>query len=88
MDKQHIVREVGKRCGLNQSVVAMAFDAIMQIASESLARGERVLLRGVGTIKSYSSPARTVTNPKTGAPVQVRAKWRIRFTPDPHVRKL
>lgn len=53
-----------------EKVVSVVFDEI----SASLARGERVELRGFGAFSVKRRPARTGRNPRSGEPVTIEAK--------------
>ncbi len=53
-----------------ERVVAVIFDSVAQ----ALEQGGRVELRGFGAFSVRSRPARPGRNPKTGDPVDVRAK--------------
>ena len=54
--------------------VEKVVDAIFDEITASLARGERIELRGFGTLSVKVREARTGRNPKTGAPVAVPRK--------------
>jgi integration host factor subunit beta len=53
-----------------EKIVSVVFDEI----SASLARGERVELRGFGAFSVKRRPARTGRNPRSGEPVTIEAK--------------
>ncbi|MEQ1930472.1 MAG: integration host factor subunit beta [Parvularculaceae bacterium] len=53
-----------------EKIVSVVFQEI----SDSLARGERVELRGFGAFSVKSRPARVGRNPRSGEPVRIDAK--------------
>jgi integration host factor subunit beta len=59
---------------LTQKDVERVVGVIFERVSSTLESGGRVELRGFGAFSVRSRPARPGRNPKTGAPVDVRAK--------------
>ncbi len=55
-------------------------DAMIAAIVERLHYGEEVRLQGLGTIKVEERPARAGRNPQTGAPIQIAARRRAKFT--------
>lgn len=54
-----------------EKIVSIVFDEIAQ----SLARGERVELRGFGAFSVKHRPARVGRNPRSGEPVSIAEKY-------------
>lgn len=59
---------------LTQRDVERVVSAILERMIQALERGGRVELRGFGAFSVRSRPARAGRNPRTGDPVDVRAK--------------
>ena len=59
---------------LYQRDVENIVNAILDTITDALSRGDRVELRGFGAFSVKKRDARTGRNPRTGAPVDVRAK--------------
>ena len=59
---------------LTQRDVERVVAVILETVCESLAGGGRVELRGFGAFSVRARPARSGRNPRTGEPVEVRAK--------------
>ena len=55
--------------------------------ADSLARGERVELRGFGSFALNYRPARNGRNPRTGEPVKVPAKYTPHFKAGKELRE-
>jgi integration host factor subunit beta len=63
--------------------VKMMLDAM----SEALAKGDRIEIRGFGSFSLNYRPPRTGRNPKTGAKVQVPAKYVPHFKAGKELRE-
>jgi integration host factor subunit beta len=59
---------------LTQKDVEQVVSVILESVASALETGGRVELRGFGAFSVRSRPARPGRNPKTGAPVEVKAK--------------
>lgn len=64
---------------MTQTAAAKALDAFEYAVASTLQMGEELQIRGFGTFKSRSQPARIARNPKTGDEVEVPAKNRVSF---------
>ena len=74
MTKQEIVDAVSEATGLTKVETETVMNGVMTTITESLARGERVELRGFGAFSVRQREARTGRNPRTGASVEVAEK--------------
>lgn len=67
---------------------AMRFlDAFVEAASEALARGERVTVKGFGTLRPAELKARSARNPRTGRSMRVPPGKTVRFRPGFRLRR-
>jgi len=66
--------------------VSQAVTVILDAISTTLSRGDRVEVRGFGSFGLNYTPPRTGRNPKTGAKVEVPAKYRPHFKPGKELR--
>jgi nucleoid DNA-binding protein len=57
-----------------------AYVALMDIMAEALAKGEKVLLSGLGSFRPKRMRERMARNPRTGEPVLIPARVRATFT--------
>lgn len=71
---------------LEPSAVDYAVGALLDRMAAGLAGGERVEIRGFGSLSLRHRPARAGRNPKTGDAVQVAAKWATHFKPGANLR--
>ena len=81
MTKKEIVKEISEKLGLTQlktkEIVQQTFDAII----ETLVQEERIELRNFGVFEVKQRAARKARNPRTGAKVEVPAKFVVTFKP-------
>jgi DNA-binding protein HU-beta len=58
-----------------------AADALIDTIAAALKRGEPVQLTGLGSFSVVESRPRTGRNPRTGQPIAIPARRRVRFKP-------
>jgi len=79
--RQEITRAIAAKAGLTQKKSAEVLEAALDAIGESLQKGHEVRLVGFGSFKVRRSAARKGVNPRSGQPLQVAAKDRVRFSP-------
>ena len=62
-----------------QTTVALVIDELVAAIAGALVAGDSVALRGLGTFSTAESKARTGRNPKTGEPLEIPAKTKVKF---------
>lgn len=81
MTKKEIVKEISDKLQLTQlktkEIVQQTFDAII----DTLVEEERIELRNFGVFEVKQRAARKARNPRTGAKVEVPAKFVVTFKP-------
>jgi DNA-binding protein HU-beta len=81
MNKQDLASHLANATGLARNDAARAVDAMLDIITESLARGEEVRLVGFGNFVAGTRKASTGRNPRTGDPMNlaesVAPKFRV-----------
>ena len=70
-----------KQTQLTEEDVEMAVNTILDNMIDGLVAGERVEIRGFGSLSLHFRPPRVGRNPKTGAQVKVPAKYVPHFKP-------
>lgn len=73
MTKTNLIEELATRADLTKRAASDALDAVIDIVSEALSRGEKVTITGFGTFLVRHRAARTGRNPQTGAPLHIPA---------------
>jgi len=72
---------------LSEQDVELAVNTILETISVTLASGERIEIRGFGSMTLHYRPPRIGHNPKTGAKVKVPEKYVPHFKPGANLRK-
>lgn len=76
-----ITKMVSKQLHLPQKDVELAIDSIIEILTITIARRERIEIRGFGVFSTSQYQARIARNPKTGEAVNVPSRTRLHFKP-------
>ncbi|MFP3870102.1 MAG: HU family DNA-binding protein [Syntrophobacteria bacterium] len=74
MNKSQLIERLAKDEGITVKNAASVVNTVFESMSESLARGERVEIRGFGSLKVKSYSSYQGRNPKTGQIIQVQEK--------------
>ena len=74
MTKGGLVDALARACRLTKEVSESVVTAVFERITEALVKGERVDLRGFGTVAIRHRPARVGRNPRTGATVSLPAR--------------
>lgn len=81
MSRKQLTQVVAKRTGIPQADVAAVLQAFLAALQEQFLQGEDVTLRSFGTFSLELQRPRTARNLRTGEPIRLPARLRIRFTP-------
>ena len=79
MNKQHLINAVAESAGLAKADAARAVEAVIDSISTSLKRGDEVRLVGFGTFSLSKRKGSTGRNPRTGAPMEIKASAQPKF---------
>ena len=74
MNKADFVAAVAEKTDLSKAAAAGAVDAVIEVITKALKKGDTVTLVGFGTFSVRKRDARTGRNPRTGNSVSVEAK--------------
>lgn len=74
MTKQTLVEQVARKAGSTKAEAARLVDAMIDVVTEALARGEKVTVTGFGTFEVRQRAARMGRNPQTGETIQIPAQ--------------
>jgi integration host factor subunit beta len=74
MVRAEIINQVSQRLGHSKRKASVAVNTVFRSITESLARGEKVELRGFGSFTVRQRKARLGRNPKTAEIVNVPSK--------------
>lgn len=90
MTKADLVEQIADAIGpgITKQECKLVVDGFLAAVREALARGERVDLRGFGTLSVRHRKARQARNPRTGEPIEVPERTAPVFRPSIHLRSL
>ena len=79
MNKQELVGSVAEATGLQRQDATKAVDAIFDVITGALKRGDEVRLVGFGTFTAAQRKASQGRNPRTGEPMDIKATVQPKF---------
>lgn len=88
MNKPDLIKDIAERGEFTKADAETALKAVQGAIIAVLVNGDKITLPGFGTFKVVETAARTGRNPKTGEPVQVAAKRKVRFKPSAQLKEL
>lgn len=88
MNKGDLVAYVANKTGMTKKDVTTVLDTIVDAVVGSVKSGKPVTLTNFGTFVSVRRKESMKRNPKTGAPVKVKAKNVPRFRPGKNFREV
>lgn len=87
MVKSELIEELSKKLpDLHKNDVELAVNCMINQISEALANGERIEIRGFGSLNIRIRPPRVGRNPKSGESVHLIAKTVTHFKPGKELR--
>ncbi|KXU38563.1 integration host factor subunit beta [Ventosimonas gracilis] len=90
MTKSELIKQLSS-CGelkdLNGHEIEQAVHALLEQMSQTLAKGQRIEVRGFGSFSLHYRKPRVGRNPKTGEAVQLPAKYSPHFKPGKELRE-
>jgi DNA-binding protein HU-beta len=79
MTKEEIVSQIASDADTTKVQAKAALESFVGCVTKTLKKGGRVSLVGFGTFSVAKRGARTGRNPKTGAPIEIKAKKVAKF---------
>ena len=73
MNKGELIAALAAKTEKTKKESETALNAVIDVITENLAKGEKIQLIGFGTFEAKSRPARTARNPRTGEAVKIAA---------------
>lgn len=87
MTKTDLINALHEKIGgIAKKDINELIDGLVDIIGAELAKGESVEIRGFGSFVRRQRAKRTARNPKTGKPVQVKARMVPAFRPSKTLR--
>ncbi len=73
MNKGELVAALYAKTEMTKKDSETALNALLDVISDTLAKGEKIQLIGFGTFEAKERPARIARNPRTGDEVKIAA---------------
>ncbi len=86
MNRKDLILRLIKDAGMTYTQATKALSSMIQAIEESLKRGERVTLSGLGSFEVKIRQPRKGRNPKTGEEVPIPERRRVKFNPSKKLR--
>ena len=86
--KADLVEVVEKKANLTAKAAREAVAAVFGSVTESLKKGDKVVVTGFGTFMVRSRKSRVGRNPQTGAPINIPARKTPGFTAGKALKKV
>ena len=87
MTKADLVAYVAKKASLTAKAAKEAVNAVFGAITDTLKKGDKVVVTGFGTFMIRSGAARKGRNPQTGAPINIPARKTPGFTAGKALKK-
>lgn len=79
MNKQDLIGAVADSAGISKADSSKVIEAVLDIVSAALKRGDEVRLVGFGTFSVTRRKASSGRNPRTGEPMKINASSQPKF---------
>ncbi len=80
MNKTELIEALAAKCDISKAAAGNAIDGLVDVITETLAKGDSISLIGFGTFAVGERAARTGRNPRTGAELKIAASRSAKFT--------
>ena len=87
MTKADLIAYVAKKASLTAKAAKDAVNSIFGAVTDTLKKGDKVVVTGFGTFMVRSRAARKGRNPQTGAPINIAARKTPGFTAGKALKK-
>jgi DNA-binding protein HU-beta len=81
MNKAELIAALAEKSGQTKTASEQSLNALIDVVTETLAKGESIQLIGFGTFGVGARAERQGRNPQTGAALTIAASKVARFTP-------
>jgi DNA-binding protein HU-beta len=79
LNKKELVQAIAGKADMNITQAEKALNGVLDAISETLTKGEKIVLVGFGTFSTNKRPARKGRNPQTGADIEIPEKTVAKF---------
>jgi len=81
VNKTELIEQIATDADLSKAAAARALDSMVETIKKTLKKGGTVTVLGFGTFAVSKRAARTGRNPRTGAPLKIKAAKVAKFRP-------
>jgi len=81
VNKTELIEHIATDADLSKAAAGRALDAMVEAVKTTLKKGGTVSVIGFGTFSVSKRAARTGRNPRTGAPLKIKAAKVAKFRP-------
>jgi DNA-binding protein HU-beta len=81
MDKRDLVERLKAEMGYSEDEAVRVVDAMMESLTESLSKGNKITLPGIGTMEVVDRTPRKAVDPQTGEELNLPVEKDIKFSP-------
>jgi len=81
MNRRELVLALAERTETDRKTADAALSAFVDLVTESVAKGEPVVVSGFAKFARVDRPARMGRNPATGETIRIKASRKVRITP-------
>lgn len=79
MNKSELIDLIAKEAKLTKATAKKALDAILNVTTKALKKGDKIVLVGFGTMSVVKRNARKGRDPRTQKPIDIPAKKVVKF---------
>jgi len=79
MNKSELVDAIAEAAGVTKTVAGRMLNALVSAVSDTLSKGDQVVIPGFGTFSIGNRSARTGRNPQTGQAIEIKASRVAKF---------
>ncbi len=79
MNKGDLISKMAADSDITKAQATDALNSFIETLAATLKGGDKLSLIGFGTFSINERPARTGRNPRTGEPIQIKAKKVVKF---------
>jgi len=87
MDKTDLIRRLETEMGYSEDEATRVVEAMMESMTETLSRGDKITLPGIGTMVAVERAHRRTVDPETGEELDVPAERAIKFSPGKRLKE-
>jgi DNA-binding protein HU-beta len=81
VNKTELIEHISAKSDISKAAAGRALASVIEAVTKTLKKGGTVSLVGFGSFGVTRRKARTGRNPKTGAPIKIKASKAARFRP-------